>query len=81
MSLLCRVLLIEHIQLLHGLGVAAIAVRKPEQLTNLDSLIIPGGESTTMGLIAERWALVEPLRQWVHEGRPTWHVRWDDSPG
>ncbi len=54
-------LLIEHIQLLHGLGVAAIAVRKPEQLTNLDGLIIPGGESTTMGLIAERWALVEPL--------------------
>jgi len=38
----------------------------------LDGLIIPGGESTTMGLVAERWGLVEPLRAWVHGGRPTW---------
>ena len=63
---------VEHIHLLRGLGVTAIAVRKPEQLVDLDGLIIPGGESTTMGLIAERWGLVEPLRQWVHRGRPTW---------
>lgn len=63
---------IEHIHLLHSLGVEAIEVRKPEQLSELDGLIIPGGESTTMGLIAERWHLVEPLRQWVHSGRPTW---------
>ena len=63
---------VEHIHLLRSLGVVAIAVRKPEQLANLDGLIIPGGESTTMGLIAERWGFVEPLRQWVHSGRPTW---------
>lgn len=63
---------VEHIQLLRSLGVAAIEVRKPEQLADLDGLIIPGGESTTMGLIAERWGLVAPLRQWVHSGRPTW---------
>lgn len=63
---------IEHIQLLRQLGVAAIEVRKPEQLAALDGLIIPGGESTTMGLVAEQWGLVEPLRQWVHGGRPTW---------
>lgn len=63
---------VEHIHLLRSLGVAAIEVRKPEQLADLDGLIIPGGESTTMGLIAERWGLVEPLRQWVHSGRPTW---------
>src|SRR3954451_23627801 len=63
---------IEHIKMLRQLGVAAVEVRKPEQLADLDGLIIPGGESTTMGLIAERWGLVEPLRQWVHNGRPTW---------
>lgn len=55
---------VEHIHLLRSLGVTAIEVRKPEQLVDLDGLIIPGGESTTMGLIAERWRLVEPLRQW-----------------
>jgi pyridoxal 5'-phosphate synthase pdxT subunit len=62
----------EHIQILEGLGVRAVEVRKPEQLTGLDGLIIPGGESTSMALIAERWGLVEPLRAWVHSGRPTW---------
>ena len=62
----------EHIQMLRRLGVAAVEVRKVEQLAGLDGLIIPGGESTTMGLIAERWGLVQPLREWVHDGRPTW---------
>ena len=47
-------------------------MRKPEQLAGLDGLIMPGGESTTMGLVAERWGLVEPLRAWVHSGKPTW---------
>lgn len=58
--------------MLHRLGARAVEVRKPEQLAELDGLIIPGGESTTMGLIAERWGLVEPLRAWVHGGKPTW---------
>lgn len=62
----------EHIHMLRRLGVEAVEVRKPEQLADLDGLIIPGGESTTMGLVAERWGLVEPLRTWVHGGRPTW---------
>jgi pyridoxal 5'-phosphate synthase pdxT subunit len=63
---------LEHIKMLRRLGVEAVEVRKPEQLAGLDGLIIPGGESTTMGLIAEQWGLVEPLRTWVQEGRPTW---------
>ena len=62
----------EHIHMLRRLGVEAVEVRKPAQLADVDGLIIPGGESTTMGLIAERWGLVEPLRAWVHGGRPTW---------
>jgi 5'-phosphate synthase pdxT subunit len=63
---------LEHIKMLRRLGVEAVEVRRPEQLVGLDGLIIPGGESTTMGLIAEQWNLVTPLKQWVHGGRPTW---------
>jgi len=63
---------IEHVAMLRRLGVDAVEVRKPEQLADLDGLIIPGGESTTMGLVAERWGLVQPLRDWVKAGRPTW---------
>ena len=62
----------EHINMLARLGVAAVEVRLAEQLDEVDGLIIPGGESTSMGLVAERWGLVEPLRDWVHTGRPTW---------
>ncbi len=62
----------EHIAMLNRLNVEAAEVRLAAQLDDLDGLIIPGGESTSMGLVAERWGLVEPLRQWVHGGRPTW---------
>ncbi|GIV78777.1 pyridoxal 5'-phosphate synthase glutaminase subunit PdxT [Litorilinea aerophila] len=62
----------EHIQVLRRLGAEAVEVRKAEQLAQLDGLIIPGGESTTIGLIAARWGLVEPLRRWVQTGRPIW---------
>ena len=62
----------EHINMLARLGVDAAEVRLAVQLDELDGLIIPGGESTSMGLVAERWGLVEPLRHWVHAGRPTW---------
>ncbi len=63
---------LEHEAMLHRLHVQTIEVRKAEQLAGLDGLIIPGGESTTMGLVAERWGLVEPLKQWVRSGSPTW---------
>jgi 5'-phosphate synthase pdxT subunit len=62
----------EHAAMIRQVGARAVEVRKPEQLIGLDGLILPGGESTTMGLIAERQGLVAPLRAWVHGGRPTW---------
>lgn len=62
----------EHVKMLRAVGVQAVEVRKPQELEGLDGLVIPGGESTTMGLIAQRWQLVEPLRAWVHDGHPTW---------
>ena len=62
----------EHGAMIRALGAAAVEVRKPAQLDGLDGLILPGGESTTMGLIAERQGMAAPLRAWVHGGRPTW---------
>jgi 5'-phosphate synthase pdxT subunit len=53
----------EHITCLKKLGVNALEVRLPEQLEGLDGLIIPGGESTTIGKLAVDFGLLEPLRQ------------------
>lgn len=63
---------IEHEAMLHRLGARTVEVRKPEHLAGLDGLILPGGESTTMGLVAERWGLVAPLKAWVQAGKPIW---------
>jgi 5'-phosphate synthase pdxT subunit len=56
---------IEHEQILRRLGVEAVEVRLPEQLAGLDGLIIPGGESTTIGKLAVTYGLMEPLRQFA----------------
>ncbi len=52
----------EHQVMLQNLGVEVVEVRLPEQLQDLDGLIIPGGESTTIGKLAEDFGLIEPLR-------------------
>ncbi len=62
----------EHERVLRHLGVDAIEVRLPRHLEGLDGLIIPGGESTTIGQIAQRWGLLEPLRAFARSGRPVW---------
>jgi len=53
----------EHIAVLRRIGVEARQVRLPHQLEDLDGLIIPGGESTTIGKMAVAYGLMEPLRQ------------------
>ena len=63
---------IEHVQMLRGLGVDAVEVRLPKQLHNVDALIIPGGESTTIGKLAVAYGLVEPMRRMAIEGKPIW---------
>jgi 5'-phosphate synthase pdxT subunit len=62
----------EHENILTRLGAETVEVRLPEHLEGLDGLIIPGGESTTIGQVAERWGLLEPLRAFAASGRPTW---------
>lgn len=63
---------IEHIKILESLGVKAVEVRQAEQLRDLDGLIIPGGESTTFGKLAEAFGLIEPLRKFCQTGKPVW---------
>ena len=53
----------EHLTMLTHVGAEAVEVRLPEHLDGLDGLIIPGGESTTIGKLAAAYSLVEPLRE------------------
>lgn len=62
---------IEHEKTLRNLGAETVQVRLPEHLDGLDGLIIPGGESTTIGKLATSYGLMDPLRAFVHE-KPTW---------
>lgn len=62
---------IEHIKMLRRIGVEAVEVRLPHQLDRLDGLIIPGGESTTIGKLATEYGLIEPLRRFARS-KPTW---------
>ena len=61
----------EHLLLLHQLDVDVCEVRLPEQLNRLDGLIIPGGESTTIGKLATTYGLMETIRQFA-EKLPIW---------
>jgi 5'-phosphate synthase pdxT subunit len=60
----------EHVEALRDLGVEAVEVRLPAQLIGLDGLIIPGGESTTIGKLAVHYGLQEAITQYAQEGRP-----------
>jgi 5'-phosphate synthase pdxT subunit len=53
----------EHVAMLKCIGVETAEVRLPRHLEDLDGLIIPGGESTTIGKLATAYGLMEPLRQ------------------
>ena len=61
----------EHIAVLRRLGVEAVEVRLAQQLDGLDGLIMPGGESTTFGKLAQDFGLIEPLRQFGRQ-KPLW---------
>ncbi|MBM3137892.1 MAG: pyridoxal 5'-phosphate synthase glutaminase subunit PdxT [Chloroflexi bacterium] len=58
---------IEHQHILENLSVQASQVRKAEELEGLDGLIIPGGESTTIGKLATDFGLMDPLREFARE--------------
>ena len=62
----------EHLAALREQGAEAVPVRRPEELAAVDGLVIPGGESTTMGKLAARFGLLEPLRAAVRHGLPAY---------
>ena len=60
----------EHLAALAEQGAEAVAVRRPQELADVDGLVLPGGESTTMVKLAARFDLLEPLRAAVRDGLP-----------
>lgn len=62
----------EHVSMLRRIGAETVEVRLPEDLEGLDALIIPGGESTTLIRLMERWALADPIGNLVRRGLPVW---------
>jgi 5'-phosphate synthase pdxT subunit len=63
---------IEHEQMLQRMGVEAVEVRLPKDLEGCAGVIIPGGESTTIGKLAVQYNLIEPLRELARSGKPLW---------
>src|SRR4051794_15851720 len=53
-------------------GALARPVRRPEELADLDGLVVPGGESTTMANLAVRFGVLEPLRAAIRGGLPAY---------
>jgi 5'-phosphate synthase pdxT subunit len=62
----------EHIQAVKMAGHAGLTVRRPEELVEIDALIVPGGESTTIALLAESFGLIEPIRERITTGMPVY---------
>jgi len=60
----------EHSRVLSDAGAFPVEVRNAEQLAGVDCLVIPGGESTTIGMLARAYDLVEPVRERVAAGMP-----------
>lgn len=62
----------EHLTTLRGIGADGVDVRRPEQLDDINALIIPGGESTTIGKLAQHYGIIPKLRERAAQGMPVW---------
>ena len=60
----------EHVAVLRAIGVEAVEVRLPEHLDDVAGLILPGGESTTMRRLIDRWGLRGPILDLAASGAP-----------
>jgi 5'-phosphate synthase pdxT subunit len=66
----------EHLAMVERLGAEGVEVRQPGELATVDALIIPGGESTTIGKLAVLYGMIDALRDAAANGMPmygTWH--------
>lgn len=66
----------EHSTVLQSIGASPRRVKLPEDLDGLDGLIIPGGESTTIGKLAAAYDLIDPLRRFARD-----HAVWGTCAG
>jgi len=62
----------EHLVAAKGAGHAALTVRRPEELAEVDALILPGGESTTIAHLASTFNLMQPIRDRIKSGMPVY---------
>ena len=60
----------EHLAALAAAGAEGVRVRRPAELDDVDALVIPGGESTTIGKLLVTFDLLEPLQKRVRDGMP-----------
>ncbi|WP_243293083.1 pyridoxal 5'-phosphate synthase glutaminase subunit PdxT [Bacillus sp. FJAT-47783] len=60
----------EHIRSIEACGAEGVVVKTPAQLEECDGLILPGGESTTMRRLIDKYSFMEPLRAFVDSGKP-----------
>jgi len=63
---------VKHIEAVERAGGEAFEVRTPEELAQVDRVIIPGGESTTVGMLMERYGLGAAIRERAASGMPVW---------
>lgn len=60
----------EHVQMLERLGADAIRVKRPSELSSVDGLVIPGGESSVMDKLARMFGLAQPVKDAIAAGLP-----------
>ncbi|MDR6225349.1 pyridoxal 5'-phosphate synthase glutaminase subunit PdxT [Desmospora profundinema] len=60
----------EHLSMLESAGAEPLPVKRPDALEQVDGLVIPGGESTTIGKLMHQYGLMEPIRQRALAGMP-----------
>lgn len=60
----------EHVKSLNAPDVEIVIVKRVEQLNNLDGLVFPGGESTTMRRLVDKYGFYEPLQEFAKSKKP-----------
>ncbi|CAN5554056.1 pyridoxal 5'-phosphate synthase glutaminase subunit PdxT [soil metagenome] len=60
----------EHLAALDAAGATAVVVKHPHEVDAVDALVLPGGESTTIGKLLDRFELLEPVQAAAHAGKP-----------
>ncbi len=63
---------VEHVHALERAGARVVEVRTPEDLARVQALVVPGGESTTVMKLLDRFGLIAPIKQRVADGMPFW---------